>query len=188
MKLMRKIVHIIIGIAVLIVLMFYHTDTKEYLVIILSSISLIGLIVDLLRMVFHKFNYLLTEKLLPFLFTSNEADGINSATFFFFSAALCTLLFERNIAITSIAILTFADSMASIIGTHFGKRKVGIKTLEGTITFFTIALIICLLYFPLWKSIIVALILSIVELTSVKIDDNLAIPIITGFILTLIGN
>jgi len=135
----------------------------------------------------NTFNLTLTQKLLPFLFSSDEKEGINGATFFFFSSALCVLMFTKEIALTSIAILTFCDPTASIVGRFIGKHKIGHKTVEGSLTFFIIALILCIIYFPIWLSLIVAIIISIVELISVRVDDNLAIPVITGFLLTYIG-
>lgn len=180
-------VHIALGIIILILLYFFYDDVKDITILALSIFALIGLLTDLLRMSSNRFNILLTKRLLPFLFSKNESEGINGATFFFFSSALCLLLFTKEIAITSVAILTLCDPTASITGRLFGKHKVGHKTIEGSLTFFIVAFILCIIYFPLWLAFVVAVVISIVELVSVRVDDNLAIPVVTGFLLTYLG-
>jgi glycerol-3-phosphate acyltransferase PlsY len=187
MKLIRKIFHIFIGTIIIISLLYFYDKFNLLIVIGLGIIATFGLIIDFLRMFSEPFNDFLTNKLLPFVFYSEEKKGINSATFFFFSASFSILFFNKAYAIISIAILTFADSLASIIGYKFGRIKIGSKTLEGGLVFFFISVSICLLYIPFWKAIIIASLITLIELTSVKVDDNLSIPIITGFLLNIFG-
>ncbi len=187
MKLIRKIFHILIGTMIVVSLLCFYESYKLILIAGLGIIAFFGLIIDFLRMFSDSFNIFLTNKLLPFVFYSDEKKGINSATFFFFSASFSILFFDKINAIIAISILTYADSLASIIGYKFGKIKIGNKSLEGGLVFFFISISLCLFYVTFWKSIIIAFLITLIELTSVKVDDNLSIPIITGFLLNILG-
>jgi dolichol kinase len=138
MKLLRKLFHILSGTFIIIAIILFHHNYRLYIIIGLGIISLIGLLVDFFRITFQYFNELLTKKLLSIIFYKNEEKGINSATFFFFSASFITFL-------------------------------------------------ICLFGLSIWKALIISIILTLIEIVSLKVDDNLSIPIVAGFLFMTIG-
>ncbi len=85
----------------------------------------------------------------------------------------------------AIFIMTICDTMAALVGKHFGKISYGNKTLEGTLTFFLSGAIIIFLtpkitgtaieYFFAFIALLLA---SVVEFLPVKIDDNISVPIV----------
>ncbi|MCX6814230.1 MAG: hypothetical protein NTY20_01055 [Candidatus Aenigmarchaeota archaeon] len=120
------------------------------------------------------------------------------AFWFYFGAGLAFLLFPLNAASAAGAVLAISDSLSTIIGKKFGKRRIiGKKTLEGTAAFFASALFVCMFFFNPAISIIGAAAAAFAELLpewkrissskfSGVFDDNLLIPIIAGFAMSLL--
>ena len=112
------------------------------------------------------------------------------ATEFFFGCFLSTIIFEPSVAIASIAILSLADAMSTLIGSHYGKHKLIInkyKSWEGSIAFFLTSIFV-LIFFnidPL-KILVIGIIATFAEMLP-RIDDNLVIPLVVGLALTIMG-
>lgn len=126
--------------------------------------------------------------------------------------SLGALLFAPSITLTAIIfwpinplifqgaalVLGLSDGVAGLVGEKYGKRKyniTGIKTIEGSLTFFVITVLILssFLYVnetPLLSGALfvfsVALLLTLVESAFGKGWDNFFIPIITALMLYLI--
>lgn len=120
---------------------------------------------------------------------SHEIDNRKSlftgGTYLVISAFLIVLLFPMPIAVASIFIITYSDSIAAIIGKMFGRIKIFDKTLEGSISFFLSGLLI--IYFspkisvdPFEFQIAVfsLIVCTVVDVLPVKIDDNLSLPVV----------
>jgi len=120
------------------------------------------------------------------------------AFWFYFGAGLAFLLFPLGPASAAGAVLAVSDSVSTIIGRGFGrKRIIGKKTLEGTAAFFLSALLVCLLFFSPPAAFLGAASATVAELLpewrrisasrfSRVLDDNLLIPMISGLVLTLV--
>ncbi|MDD4556726.1 MAG: hypothetical protein PHE89_05325 [Alphaproteobacteria bacterium] len=109
------------------------------------------------------------------------------------AAALCSLLFVKEITIVALSVMIVSDACAALFGKVYGMRKLcGKKTVEGTFAFLVSALTIMLLLnfiFPVtYKSIIACFLATFAELYNrdLKIDDNLSVPLVIGFILTML--
>ena len=64
---------------------------------------------------------------------------MNGAVLFYLGSFLVTAVFEPWVAIASIAVLALADSISTLVGYYFGKRKLFInkkKSWEGSSAFF----------------------------------------------------
>jgi len=110
---------------------------------------------------------------------------INSLILIFF------ILFDKNIAITSLVFLIFGDIFGKIFGLAFGKHKIFDKTVEGTLAYVGRVLIcgyfiFTLLDIPLIVLICGGIIAPITELFSFGIDDNFSVPIVTGAVMTVV--
>ena len=115
----------------------------------------------------------------------------SGSVYVLFSALLSTLFFSKEIAIISLTVMLVSDTCAAIFGRLFGSRKLyGQKSLEGTTVFFISALYIMIAYnhlFPTsYAGIIACTLATLCELfeSKLKIDDNLSIPLVIGFVLT----
>ena len=115
-----------------------------------------------------------------------KEDG-SGAVFFLLGIFLVSLLFEKNIAIISIIVLSVSDSFSTLVGKFLGKIKIyKKKTLEGTLTFFSSSFIIILLSTQnIIISFFASLISALIELFT-PIDDNLIIPSSCAFIIAFL--
>ncbi|MFH1473608.1 MAG: diacylglycerol/polyprenol kinase family protein [Candidatus Aenigmatarchaeota archaeon] len=110
------------------------------------------------------------------------------AIMFYMGCFLVTALFQTEIAIASIAVLSLSDALSTVVGTFFGKHKLPInkkKSWEGSTVFFAATLIILLFFVSPVEAIFIAAVVTIVEMLP-RIDDNLSVPLITGILLWLI--
>jgi len=113
---------------------------------------------------------------------------------FFTAGCLIVLkLFSLKIALASIAILTFGDSVSHLIGL-IGKRKNVLdptKNIEGTVAGILSATIFASFFVPLFYAFIASAAAMLAEAVSFKlegdnVDDNLIIPLVAGTILYLL--
>lgn len=110
------------------------------------------------------------------------------------SALMCTLFFAKPVAVIALTVMLVSDTMAALVGKAVGERKIyKQKSLEGTNAFFLSALIVNMLFEPIYHftyvSVIACAVATVVELYEdrLELDDNLAIPLSVGAVLTLLG-
>jgi len=89
----------------------------------------------------------------------------------------------------AILILTFCDTFAELIGNVLPLKKLSVfgqtKSIGGSLGFMLTAIVISLLFIPnlpLAFAVFIALILTIVELLSIKGSDNITVPIAASLI------
>lgn len=116
------------------------------------------------------------------------------AVFFLLGVLLSVILFEKNIALASIAILTFGDAVASFFNITHGKTQHPFavskrKLIEGSLAG-TIAGFLASLLFVNWKLALMGSVIGMVfEVMEIKIndnqlDDNVIVPLAAGIAMT----
>lgn len=122
---------------------------------------------------------------------SRENFQFTGAIYVLTSAILCLCFFGKEIAMIALTVMLICDSAAALVGRSIGKVKLyKNKTLEGTLAFFVSAVIINLLFWPIYpftvKSLIACLVATLAEVyeDKIEIDDNLSVPIFFSVILT----
>jgi dolichol kinase len=85
----------------------------------------------------------------------------------------------------------FGDAAATLVGVKWGRIKLGQRSLEGSIAFFLICLIVGLgllrvLMLNLNIVLIGALAAALIELLPLPFDDNLTVPIFSALVMSLI--
>ena len=112
---------------------------------------------------------------------------LNGATHIIMAALLLVLFFPKIIAVTAFTMVAVSDTLAAIVRKIFGKHHFGTKSLEGSIAFFFSALLIVAIVpgLNVFIGLTMALAATITEALVVrigdfKIDDNLAIPLISA--------
>lgn len=187
-ELWRKSIHL----ASILIPLFYYFTSKEITLIFISIIATITLSIDILskpKMPLQK----VVDKYLGFMIRKHEKSEkwwrLNGASWVTISALITFAIFPKFIAITSFFVLILADMGAALIGRRFGTHKIKPykKTLEGSVTFFVIALVVnsAMGYFHSAYFIfyiiggIACFWTTLAELVSKKwkVDDNLFIPI-----------
>ncbi|MBI5679302.1 MAG: phosphatidate cytidylyltransferase [Methanobacterium sp.] len=126
----------------------------------------------------------------PILRISKREDDERGFVYFFVGIIITIYLFKFNIAIANAAIiiLLFGDSASTIFGKMFGKTHLPFnerKTYVGTLAFFVVGFVGALTQLPLLPALFGALCGAITEAYS-PIDDNIPIPIVSGFAMSLV--
>ena len=112
---------------------------------------------------------------------------LNGATNIVMAALLLVLLFPKIIAVTAFSMVAVSDTLAAIIGKTVGKHRFGQKSMEGSAAFFLSSMLIiaCVPGLNPMAGIIMAVTATITEAFVVhigefRIDDNLAIPLVSA--------
>ena len=182
-ELRRKAIHLS---SALLPLAYQFYLSREQIVL-LSGTIMMGLIAgEVLRRYWHT-GTLLFEKIFSSLLRGEEKHKLTGATHLFISATVTFLIFEKSVAVPAILILTLSDSMAAIIGKSFGRQKIFAKTVEGSITFFSItAGIFYLMYGELTPYLIfTAGVITVLEMAPLRVNDNLLLGPGTALLLML---
>lgn len=117
---------------------------------------------------------------------SEEKRGIGAQTYFAAGCFLCILLYSKDIAVASLAVLVIGDSVAAIVGKAVGRHRIyGKKTLEGYTACLVASFGICILLLPLYVAVAGAVSAATTELFT-RLNDNLSIPVITGAVMSLV--
>lgn len=119
-----------------------------------------------------------------------EFPGKGTITFFF-GSLMVLLLFGSNInvACAAIIILALGDSFSTLVGKRYGRHKICYskeKSVEGTIGGFVPAFFGATIFVLPQVALVGALVGMAVESLSVKIDDNVIIPLAAGLVMFLL--
>ena len=121
---------------------------------------------------------------------SEKKGEITGATWVFAGSLITIILVPKPFCIIALFFLAIGDTFAALVGMNYPFLKIGRKTLSGSIACFVTCCIIGVLFsFGLKTTIIIfgALIATLTELLSRKINDNLSIPIFSGISMYLIN-
>ncbi len=158
---------------------------KHWCIITSISILLIIFTVDTLRQRntgFRKIFMLFFRGILK----RDELRAYTGATYLAISYAFLNIMFDKEIVIFSMLILSICDPIAALFGKYIKPTiKIHKKSLNGLIGFYISGAILSVLLFPeisLVSKLLAVIISGIIELFT-PIDDNLAIPITSSLIL-----
>ncbi|MDD5361528.1 MAG: SEC59/DGK1/VTE5 family protein [Ignavibacteria bacterium] len=189
----RKLIHIVSTIIPVI----YILTSKDFIVTLVGTGTILMVGVDLLKRYskpFGRFYNSIFGKILRPDERNFDTKLFTGGTYYAFGIFLSLVFFTKEIAVVSILTMIWSDTLAAIFGRYFGRVKIyGNKTLEGSIMFFVSGVLIFIIlsllldgYF-FWKAALIALfVTTLFELFVSKINDNLAIPLVYGFITTLL--
>ena len=177
----RKIFHLL-NMVIPLIHVYFIEDRMEML-IFLSLMLIFCFFIEVFRtqyFILHKF----FKKYLHFMMRDSEKEGeITGATWVFAGSLFTIILIPKPFCIVALFFLAVGDTFAALVGMNYPFLKIGRKTLSGSIACFVTCCIIGLLFsFGLNTSTIMfgAFIATLTELSSMKINDNLSIPIFSG--------
>jgi phytol kinase len=188
-ELLRKILHVCMGV---VTLLFPWMFSTVWPVVILAAVS-----------VWWLWSVQWCRPLQQF--AGGVTDGVSRHTcgelYFPVAIALLFWLSQGNLLlyVIPVLVLTFADALAAVVGLRYGAHRytigAGIKSWEGSATFFVVALCVVFLSLlfmagmPGSKALLVAVVTALpvtfVEAISHTGWDNLLVPLSTLFILSL---
>jgi len=180
-ELPRRLFHICGGLMIPVASLLARYDIFRTTLII---VTVIAIILDLLRLKSQKLNSTFIRIAGP-LMRPTEVRRVNGSTYILLSSTIVFLLFGKPIASTALIFLAIGDPVAGMVGTKWGRIKIGHKSLEGSTAFLIAAFVAGALlsginHIPLHFIALGALSAAIVELLSLSINDNLTIPLISG--------
>ena len=177
----RKTIHLLNMVVPLIHV--YIIKDKMEMLIFLSFMLIFCFFIEVFRTQYF-FLSKFFKKYLHFMMRDFEIEGeITGATWVFAGSLITIILIPKPFCILALFFLAVGDTFASLIGMNYPFIKIGRKTLSGSIAcFVTCCIIGYSSSFGIDTSIIIfgALIATLTELSSMKINDNLSIPIFSG--------
>ncbi len=119
------------------------------------------------------------------LFRKHEKDNISGAVFMVISCIICFAAYFYWVAFVALFMTVFGDLFAALFGKAFGKKVLyNNKTLIGTMAGLIANITVGILILPDFIELVIpmAFTASFVEFITNKMDDNLTVPLFTGFV------
>jgi len=185
----RQIFHGLLG---LLIVVLYYFNIIGPLTIFITLI--VGIILSLIS---KKVRIPVISKLLDLFQRYEEKTTLpgKGAIFFFTGVLLAIKLFDKDIALAAIVILSLGDSISHIIGRKYGKTKNVLngnnkKLMEGTFAGIIFAFVGALFFVRPTEAFIAACAAMLAELAEFKlgdkvIDDNILVPLIAGTVIVV---
>jgi phytol kinase len=117
-------------------------------------------------------------------FRARERNNVTGAIFFIAATIIVFAAFDYPIAIAALLLTVFGDLSSALVGIKFGRHFLyKEKTVEGFLAGFFTNCLIGYLLLPAYPLLFLsmALVASLVELLTGKLDDNLTVPLFAGF-------
>jgi dolichol kinase len=191
----RTAFHILSGVAV--VMAFELLLTPVTAVVVAAGFCVVAWAMELVRHRVPQANVVLMKLFKP-IARDHERYRVNSSTWYGTAMLIIAVTAPNKAGMLGIMALALGDPAAGWVGRKFGKfRIVGGKSVEGTLAFAGAALVGGLLYFAVSGHVAVfstaALVLALVaavmgaltELLATRVDDNLAVPVLTAWAVLL---
>jgi len=182
LEIKRKLIHLIVG---LIIVVFIDLGIITELV--LGIIFILGLLTSVAS---KKFKIPIIYNILEKVDRKKDLRSLpgSGALFFVAGCFLSVFLFEKNIALGSIMILTIGDAVSSLIGIHFGSIEHPLnkkKLIEGTIAGIVLAFLGTLLFLNYKEALFASVLGMIAESIEIRYDkfslnDNITVPLVAG--------
>jgi|GEM_PF-446627 len=161
--------------------------------LIFSTVGLF-LFLEITRRFSKRWNDFLVDTVFGLIARPHERHHTNGSTYMVIAITLILLFFAyKPIVCVAVLVLGLADPAASVVGKLWGKTKIyGNKSWVGTSAFFVVAFTASLIFMLLtvehhgaayifMTAAVVALVGTVVELFSTRIDDNFSIPMSVAF-------
>tara|TARA_E500000178_G_C16944899_1_gene718297 strand:+ start:398 stop:973 length:576 start_codon:yes stop_codon:yes gene_type:complete len=183
----RKFLHLFSSIIPLSYLWIFKE--KSLVLDLLLILSIFSILIELFRFKIELINNIF-KKFFNFMLRKNELKGsITGATWLIIGNLITVYLYPINIAVPALIFLSIGDSFAALFGKKIPKLKIGSKSIIGTLAGIFSSLPIALLVnqaLPTHVLVIGAVTAMLVELLPLPLNDNLTIPILSGFIMIII--
>lgn len=178
-KTIRRIIHVLTGILIILLVTFKILNTQKLFYILLLSIIFSILSIKVKIPFIHRLVLMYKKE--------KEMPPGRGFLFLIFGSLLALKLFSNDIALASIAILTFADPCSHFFGSLIGRFKLikNGKNIEGTLFGILIGTLAALFFVNFIEAFLACSIAMFAEYLEFKvanntIDDNLIIPLVAG--------
>ncbi len=182
----RTLWHVSLGMLVFIVMVRTYPSTRLVIKGLLVALFAFAA-VDIIRLTTKSGNKIFWKHF-SFLTSKKEARGPNTSLYYVLSLIIAVTVFEPRITMGAIICLAIGDTVASIVGKTVGRYRIGGKSIEGAIANFLVCFFILIFIVPSTLIALAgALTGALIELLPVPVDDNISIPLVSGFTMMLVS-
>jgi len=180
----RKIFHLVS----LVIPLGYMMLDRELTLKAVAVSFVVVITMELARLFIPRFR----SKIHPFfssIMRGAEEKKLSGVTYMLIGAWLTIYLFEKEVAIIALLLVSISDAAAAIVGTAYGKIHLWQKTFEGSVAFFTVTGIMMILVsdLSLEQKVVGMIVGTLVELLPIPVNDNLSLPIVTAIAMQAVG-
>ena len=184
----RRLFHALTGLGVIALALFL---SRFALIVLLGTMTIILLAVELARRKSPEVNKCVISWF-GWLMRDEENQRLTGTSYFLVAMVVLFSVFPREIAILALAFLTLGDPVAATVGRRFGGRKLGSKTILGSLACFVFCLVAGFALswvVPLTPVQILtgSACATLAEAVPLPINDNLTIPLFSAGAMTLVG-
>ena len=185
-EIFRKVLHLFSSVIPL--GYYFFPQEKKIILSTLFILIIFAILIEFFRLK-NSWVKIFFSKHLQFMMRSQERNGlVTGATWLLIGSFITISFFPIEYAIPALLFLTIGDTFAAIVGLRFPLIQIGQKTLSGSIAGFTISLIFVILTIKdVAPNILILGSFSamIAECAPIPLNDNLTIPIVSGFVMFL---
>jgi dolichol kinase len=215
-EIQRKILHFIFGTIMPFGIFFFHHQAAalgwKFAPWTLPPVILAPFLIGFILMEIIRLRIPAAHNLFKRYFNSmlraEESKTPTGATYISAAGLICSLVFRNHPAVSCMVLSTFiwGDAVAALVGQSIGRIKIGKKSLEGSLGCFAMSMILYLVVFPFIPGLldvfggrmpfafafIGSVCVTVFELIPLRItpkliiNDNLFVPVLTGYILILL--
>ena len=131
---------------------------------------------------------------------AEERGRVTGATYLACASAAALFAFSPTVAALALLFHAWGDPAAAIVGSRFGRVRLPhlgpgrpqSKTLEGSLAFFAVALVVSAVlrtsgaFDVFWPAAVGALAAAAVELLRLPVDDNVTVPLVSGGLMAVL--
>ncbi|MEW5896713.1 MAG: diacylglycerol/polyprenol kinase family protein [Nanoarchaeota archaeon] len=186
----RQILHTIIGLIVLVLIYLNLLSSRALFLMVIAGV-LASILSKRIRLPFFSFFLKHCER--EEMKKTFPGKGM---IFFFIGVLLSVQLFEKDIALGAIMVLTFGDSVSHLFGAQLGKLKnifngKSRKLFEGTLAGAVSGFLAASIFVPFTEAFLgsfAAMFAEVIkiDLNEYTLDDNLIVPLIAGTVMFLV--
>jgi len=158
---------------------------------LLILVTVIYLTIDFARLRIHRVKDVFIV-LFGSLLRRHEFAGLTGGSYLLLASLVVAALYAPRVLIPAVSFLALGDTIAAVVGLSIGRIRFWGKTLEGTLA----GLLVCIgvayiasilpdpdMHMPLGAGILGALTAAVVEVLPIEVNDNVAVPIVSGLVM-----
>lgn len=185
-EIFRKLTHIF---AIVIPGGYYVLElSKGQALAIMVPVTLLMIVIDIGRLrgwaIWRFFRRIVS----PMIRQTETHGDFTGATYILTATCLTIALFSRPVAVASLAFIIVGDPAAALVGMRFGRHKFKSKSFEGSFAFLVACVLVALVApsLELTVGLAGAVVATVTEAVSFRVDDNTTVPLVCGLVMTLL--
>lgn len=180
LELKRQAFHFFLGIAIVLLYNFHILNARRMFIILIIGI--------LLSIASSRYRVPGIAWFLDKFDRKHAKFPGQGAVFYVLGCFAVIGLFPPDIASAAILVLAAGDSFSTIIGKHFGKHRMGSKSIEGTVAGIVLGFLGAFLFVPFLTAFLGAFVAMLSEALDIRlfnkvIDDNLLVPVVAAIVM-----